>query len=122
MIDPTTAVTAYMAAWGEVDEAERRELLETGWADDGVYLDPSGRAEGRDALVAHIAGFQRTFADHAMQPASGFDHHDRYIRFAWKMFDPSGKEILEGVDFGEFDDDGRLKRIVGFFGPWPALG
>jgi hypothetical protein len=26
---------------------------------------------------------------------------------------------MEGCDFGELDGDGRLKLIVGFFGPWP---
>lgn len=110
-----------MAAWGEPDEAKRRELLEVAWAEDGTYLDPSGRADGREALVAHIAGFQKMFADHQMLPASGLDHHDRYLRFAWKLLDPSGNEMLEGVDFGEFDGDGRISRIVGFFGPWPQL-
>jgi hypothetical protein len=27
--------------------------------------------------------------------------------------------LVEGMDFGELGDDGRLKRIVGFFGPFP---
>jgi len=27
---------------------------------------------------------------------------------------------MEGIDFGELATDGRLKKIVGFFGPPPA--
>jgi hypothetical protein len=34
----------------------------------------------------------------------------------------SGDEVaLEGMDFGELATDGRISRIVGFFGPFPAL-
>lgn len=118
-MEPQEAVAAYMAAWGEPDEAKRRALLEKGWATDGVYLDPSGRAEGREALVKHIAGFLETFAGHTMGPTSGIDAHDGYVRFAWKLDDPDGNRVIEGVDFGAFDDEGRLELIVGFFGPWP---
>jgi hypothetical protein len=28
-----------------------------------------------------------------------------------------GKALLEGIDFGELSADGKLRRIVGFFGP-----
>ena len=63
-MDLAEAVAAYGAAWNETDEAKRRTLLEQSWADDAVYQDPTGRAEGREALVAHIGGF------HAMMPAT----------------------------------------------------
>jgi hypothetical protein len=120
-VKPEEAVAAYMASWAEPDEAKRRALLEDAWAEDGTYLDPSGKADGREALVQHIAGFQSTFAGHKMLPASGLDHHDGYLRFGWKMLGPDDKQILEGVDFGSFDDEGRIKQIVGFFGPWPEV-
>jgi hypothetical protein len=42
------------------------------------------------------------------------------FRFAWVM--RNGDDVaLEGIDFGELDPDGRIKRIVGFFGPFPPL-
>jgi hypothetical protein len=30
--------------------------------------------------------------------------------------------MLDGCDFGELDDDGRLRAITGFFGNPPPLG
>jgi hypothetical protein len=36
------------------------------------------------------------------------------------MLDADGVVTLERIDFGELAPDGRLKRIVGFFGPLPA--
>lgn len=118
-MDAAETVAKYGAAWSEPDEAGRRRLLEEAWADGGVYRDPSAVAEGREALIAHIGNFRQAMAGHEIVLTSGVDVHGRHLRFAWKMRGPDGADAMEGVDFGELDDDGRLRSIVGFFGPWP---
>ena len=118
---PAEVVATYGAAWGEPDEDKRRALLEQAWAENGTYLDPTARADGREALVAHIGGFRQTFVGHEITMASGVDSHDNFVRFAWTMLDPNGAAIMEGVDFGQLDADGKLTSIVGFFGPWPEV-
>jgi hypothetical protein len=112
-------VAAYSAAWNERDDAARRSLLERSWSDDGLYCDPTARAEGRAALVEHIGGFHARLPGHRLELASGVDEHDGLLRFAWRMLGPDGAPALHGVDFGELGADGRLTRIVGFFGPLP---
>ena len=67
-------VATYGAAWGEADEAQRRALLEKAWSEDGVYLDPTGRADGREALVQHIGGFQQMMPGHRIDMVSGVGH------------------------------------------------
>lgn len=119
---PHETVAAYASAWAESDHARRLAILEACWASDGVYLDPSSRANGREALCEHIAGFQQGLVGHRIDVASGIDEHDGYLRFAWTMSSPDGSQVMEGVDFGQLDADGRLKLICGFFGPWPQLG
>jgi hypothetical protein len=114
-------VTAYCAAWNETDDAARRKLLDVGWADDGVYCDPTATVHGRDALVAHVAGFHERFPGARIDQTSGVDEHDGWLRFAWTMPGPDGATIMEGFDIGELGPDGRLRRIVGFFGPFPPL-
>ena len=114
-------VTAYGAAWNETDEAARRKLLDDGWADDAVYCDPTATINGRDALVAHIAGFHQQFPGARIDQASGVDEHDGWLRFAWRMVGPDGATIMDGFDVGELGTDGRLRRIIGFFGPFPSL-
>ena len=109
----------YQDAWREADEDARRALLEQCWAPDGVYVDPLGRADGREALIAHIGGFPERFPGHTIEAATGVDAHDGYLRFGWQMLDPDGKQVLEGVDFGAYDQSGQITLIVGFFGPWP---
>ena len=120
-MDATEIVNAYGAAWNEPDEQARRALLEQSWADGGAYSDPTGSADGRDALVAHIGGFQAMMPGHTIDMTSGLDTRDNVFRFAWVM--RNGTEtVLEGMDFGELAPDGRIARIVGFFGPFPPAG
>jgi hypothetical protein len=119
-MDATEIITTYGAAWVEPDEQARRALLDKAWADDGTYSDPTGSADGRDALVAHIGGFQAMMPGHTIDNASGVDTRDNVFRFAWVMRNGS-EVVLEGMDYGEFADDGRIAKIVGFFGPFPPV-
>jgi hypothetical protein len=119
-MDTNEIVATYGAAWNEPDEAKRTALLESAWADDGVYQDPTGIAEGRAALIAHIGGFHQMFPGHTINLTSGVDSNGTHLRFAWNM--RNGDEVaMEGVDFVELAADGRIQRIAGFFGPLPPL-
>jgi hypothetical protein len=112
-------VSAYGAAWLEPDEEQRRQLLARAWAEDGMYTDPLRHVESRDALSQTIAAFQQRRPGERIVLTSGVDHHHGMVRFAWKWYGADDSMILEGVDFGELASDGRLRRIVGFFGPMP---
>jgi SnoaL-like domain len=119
-MDTREIVTTYGAAWNEPDDAKRAALLDKAWADDGIYNDPTATAFGRDALVAHIGGFHAVMPGHTIDLVSGVDAQGGFFRFAWVM--RKGDQIaLEGIDFGELAPDGRIHRIVGFFGPFPTL-
>jgi hypothetical protein len=53
-------------------------------------------------------------------PASGVDAHNGVARYAWRIIDPQGRHVMEGLDVAEHIDDGRLQRILMFHGPLPA--
>jgi hypothetical protein len=53
--------------------------------------------------------------------ASGVDVHNGIARYAWKIVDPSGAELIEGLDVAERDPASRLQRIVMFHGPLPPV-
>ncbi len=110
---------AYGAAWNENDEAKRRQLLETCWADDGTFTDPQSDIAGREALVAHIAEFQAQFAGAQIVPTSSGDEHHGMVRFTWRITAADGSTILDGIDFTTLAEDGRIQKTVGFFGPPP---
>lgn len=120
MADTQEIVEAYGAAWNEPDEAERRRLLERSWANDGVFVDPQSHAEGREALLGLIADFQRQLSGAQIVTTSGIDVHHNVVRFTWAVRGADGSTMMEGIDFGELAEDGRLRKIVGFWGPPPA--
>lgn len=122
MPDVREVVALYASAWNEPDAAARRRALENAWADGGVYADPTVHVEGRDALVAHIGGFQAQMPGARIVLTSGIDEHHGAIRFTWTLRAGDGSVLTEGIDFGELAADGRLRRITGFFGPPPARG
>ena len=119
------AVDTYGSAWSEPNEAKRRAILEKAWAEDGVYVDPTAEVVGREALVQHIGRFQSGATDNGPQivVSSSVDvHHTTHFRFSWNMVGPDGKTVITpGMDYGQLDEDGRIKLIVGFFGPFPPL-
>ena len=113
-------VALYGSAWNEPDTAARLRTLERAWSNAGVYSDPTAYVEGRDALVAHIGGFQAQMPGARLALTSGVDEHHGAVRFTWTLYGADGPVVTEGIDFGELADDGRLLRITGFFGMPPA--
>lgn len=113
----------YFAAWAASDESERRKHLEAGWADNATYTDPTADVRGREALVKHIGKFKVSpqAANFSIERSSAIDIHHRSFRFEWEMRDSSGKVLTPGIDYGEFDEDGKITKIVGFFGPFPKM-
>ena len=110
-------IALYNRAWSEPDYALRQKLLEQIWADDGTYTDPTAHVAGRNALVDHIGALFEQFPGAYFVVTSGIDSHHGKFRFTWRMVLADGEVFLEGVDFGELNSDGKLHRIVGFFGP-----
>ena len=120
-MDTDTLIATYEAAWQESDEQARLDLLSKCWAEHGVYEDPSGRAEGRASLSAHIAGFHGAYPGARIEVTSGVQSFGDNLRFNWQMCMTDGSVPVSGVDFGQVAPDGRLARITGFFGEVPAL-
>ena len=113
-------VAAYDAAWNEPDATERRRLLERSFAEDGVLIEPRGRFDRREAVLERIAGFSERFPGARVVLTSGVDEHHGFMRYAWTIVGADGSALLEGIDFAELGSDGRLRRVIMFFGPLPG--
>jgi hypothetical protein len=109
-------IDQYCAAWGEDDPARRTELLQEVWAERATYTDPMAHVEGRQSLVAHIGAMRQQFPGAKIVRTSAIDRHNHCARFGWKLEQPNGTSLPEGIDFAQFRD-GKLQSIVGFFGP-----
>ena len=120
-LSPGDAVVAYCAAWNSVDRADRERLLARAWAPDGIYSDPEPTlAAGRAALSDTIAAFQRTHPGARFRCSAPQAHHGA-MRVTWILLGPDGVELAHGMDFSELATDGRIRRVVGFFGEPPVV-
>lgn len=117
---PAAAVIEYCAAWNTPDRGTRDRLLALVWAADGVYMDPEPTlAAGRAALSATIEKFQHDYPGNRFRcSAPQMDH--RSMRVSWIRLGPDGKQLSEGMDFYDLAPDGRISRVVGFFGQSPT--
>jgi hypothetical protein len=113
-------LASYFAAWNELDPFRRRGLLGRSMTDDAQLIDPTGCWQGIDGLVERIGRYQSAAPGTRVVPASGVDAHNDVARYAWKIVDPEGRDVSEGLDVAERVSDGRLKKILMFHGPLPA--
>jgi hypothetical protein len=120
-LTPDSAVSDYCAAWSVTDRGARDRMLAQVWASDGVYSDPEPTlAAGRAALSDAIADFQHHYPGTHFRCSAPQIHH-RFMRVTWVLLRADGTQVTHGVDFYDMARDGRIQRIVGFFGEPPAI-
>ena len=110
-------IQAYDQAWNTPDPTERRRFLQEALTDDCELVEPRGRFIGRDAVVDRINGFADRFPGATVDITTDVDEHNGFARYGWRILDAGGSQILDGVDLVERASDGRLCRVVMFFGP-----
>lgn len=111
-------VEAYQQGW-MADGDDQRRLLEVALTDDAELVQPNGRSGGRDAIVLRIAGLGARWPGAHVEITSGLDEHHGFVRYSWNLR-TTDSVVLTGFDVGELAADGRLRRVVQFFGPLPA--
>ena len=117
----TGCIDRYIDMWNEEDADRRAALIDAAWTDDASYLDPLLAADGRDGLSEMVATVHGHYPGYRFRRRSDVDvHHDR-VRFAWDLVKPDGEVFVAGIDIGEVAEDGRLRRITGFFGELQAV-
>jgi len=120
MLSPEEVFAEYAASLIEPDEARRLTILEAVWTEDGEVVLPEVRVVGRPAINAHITGIRRSFGRATPILIPPVDAHNGFMRFEWRMIDPTGEVVAAGVNIGEQAEDGRLRRVVLFRGVRPG--
>lgn len=118
------AVDQYFEAWNARDLNVRAAALQGACTADVKYTDPKADVKGQQALNGMMEAVQtQVSSQHAtfsFLRTSAVDEHHGCLRFDWALQDHNGAVFLAGVDFGQIDDAGRLRVIVGFVGERPA--
>jgi hypothetical protein len=110
-------VATYAAAWDEPGREKRKALLEASITADAVYVDPTVETRGIPALMDHIDTVAARYPGSCLQLTSAVDVHHGLGRFGWRKVLADGTELPECIDIVELADDGKLARVIGFFGP-----
>ena len=112
--DVKNLIDGYLAAWNESDAMTRLQILQRVWADDGHFTGWGSDVKGRDALSHIIARLHKSVPGTVFSLNGALTISTNFVLFAYIIKAPNGIE-LNGTDFGEIADDGRLRRIVTFF-------
>lgn len=118
--DLATLVDTYLAAYSETDADRRAELIAAVWDEAGRLVDPPFEGAGHAEISGLADTAQGAFPGHRFRRVTGVDAHHEFIRFGWELVAPNGTVSVVGTDVGEITADGRLRRIVGFFGDLPT--
>ena len=118
--DTTAAITEivdrHLAAYCEPDAARRAELVAAAWAPNGTLMDPPFDGTGHEAIAALTDTVLAHFPGHTFRRTTAVDHHHGVGRYGWELVAPDGAVSVGGIDVVDLAPDGRLQRVVGFFG------
>lgn len=112
-----TIVDAHLHAYCDPDPAARMAAIGRIWNPQGRLVDPPLEGAGHQGLSDQAATLLTQFPGHRFERTTGVDHHHEFARYGWALRNPQGDTVLEGVDFLALDVDGRILKVVGFFGP-----
>lgn len=110
-------VDSHLAAYCEPDARSRVEVFSRIWNEGGRLVDPPLESRGYQGMSEQAAAVLQQFPGHRFVRTSQVDHHHEFARYGWALRDAVRKEVLQGVDFLTLDVDGRILKVVGFFGP-----
>ena len=112
----TRVVDLHLAAYCEPDAATRAELVAAAWADDGTLIDPPFEGTGHVAIAALADAVLTHFPAHTFRRTTAVDHHHGVGRYGWELVSATGDVSVAGIDIVDLAADGKLQRVVGFFG------
>lgn len=115
----STLVDTHLVAYAEPDRARRTELLGQVWADDGQLLDPPLDGTGVAAIADLVDAVLAHYPEHRFRRTTVVDEHHGFARYGWELAGPDGTVAVTGTDVVEIVD-GRIARVVGFFGDLAA--
>jgi len=67
--------------------------------------------------VDHIGKVLERYPSSRVVRTTVVDAHHGLARFSWKKVLADGRSLPEGVDIVEVGSNGKLQRVIGFFGP-----
>ena len=116
MTDIATTVDTHLEAYAETDPARRADLIARVWLPEGELIDPPLEGKGHDGIAEMASAVLEHFPGHTFRRTTAVDSHHDVARYGWELVAPDGAVAMAGLDVAEFGADGRITRVLGFFG------
>ncbi|MFN8024203.1 MAG: hypothetical protein U0Q03_21920 [Acidimicrobiales bacterium] len=116
----THVIDTHLEAYALADAGRRAVLVAEAWHPTGSLLDPPFDGTGHDAIAAMTDAVLAHYPGHRFERTTAIDAHHGIARYGWALVGPDGTPAVTGTDVAEVGPDGRLTRVVGFFGDLPA--
>ena len=113
----TENIDKHLEAYALADAARRDTLVAAAWNADGELLDPPLEGHGRAEISALAEVVLTHYAGHKFVRTTAVDAHHGFARYGWDLRASDGTNAVSGIDVVQFDEEGKLLRVVGFFGP-----
>ena len=115
------ALKPYLDAFVEQDSARRLVLLEQGLIPNAEIWGPKRVFTGYAEVSEKIAGFHENWPNCRLVLASGIVCFNNAGHFANAIVDSHGSVLTSGYSVVELAQDGRISRVLAFWGPQPPL-
>ena len=109
-----TTWETYVASWKATTAAEKQALFVASLDEHCTYTDPLGVASGWEALKETMQGFHQQLPG-AYFVTERFMGHHQHCMAQWKMVGADGAKLGEGISFGQFNGQGKLLAMTGFY-------
>ncbi|MFG2965479.1 MULTISPECIES: nuclear transport factor 2 family protein [unclassified Streptomyces] len=116
-----TAAARYFEAWNATDPEALGKAVAAAWAPEGSYTDPLADVAGHAQIAAVIAAAHARFPGFVFRPLGAVDGHHDTARFGWELVNEAeGSAPVAGFDVVTLDEEGRIRRVLGFLDRVPA--
>ncbi len=103
----------YTSSW-KAQGAAKASLLDAAVRDDAVYTDPLAQTTSREGLIAYMREFHKLFPGSYFHTTYFLAHNRRSIA-RWEMRNGEDAVLSEGMSYGEYDAEGKLVSMTGFY-------
>lgn len=115
------ALQPYMAAFVESNSERRLAFLTEALVPDAEIWGPSRIFAGYDQISEKIVGFQRNWPGCSLVLAGGLITFKNTCHFPKAIVGADGQVRAAGHSVAELAEDGRIERVLAFWGTHPSL-
>lgn len=104
-----------LAIWNAKDADGIRLLTYEALETNVHFVDPNHNIMGREAFMDMVEQVQQTIPGAVYSRTSAVDVQHNHCRYHWAIH-MGEKPVMVGFDVTEFNDTGKIVKVIGFFG------